>query len=127
MKEINRRPMPSETAQVNEDIPTFMQEGVKFAKLITAADNGEEGVIESILRGAGIPYVAKENTADSWMRVFMGFCTTGVDFYVPEELLDDATDLIAGEGAVELTDEEIAALEEELALEAEDSEDEEDA
>ena len=127
MKEINRRPMPSETAQVNEDIPTFMQEGVKFAKLITAADNGEEGVIESILRGAGIPYVAKENTADSWMRVFMGFCTTGVDFYVPEELLDDATDLIAGEGAVELTDEEIAALEEELALEAEDSEEEEDA
>ena len=126
MKEINRRPMPSETAQVNEDIPTFMQEGVKFAKLITAADNGEEGVIESILRGAGIPYVAKENTADSWMRVFMGFCTTGVDFYVPEELLDDATDLIAGEGAVELTDEEIAALEEELALESED-EDEEDA
>jgi hypothetical protein len=118
--------MPSETAQVNEDIPTFMQEGVKFAKLITAADNGEEGVIESLLRGAGIPYVAKENTADSWMRVFMGFCTSGVDFYVPEDLLDDATDLIAGEGAVELTDEEIAALEEELALEAED-EDEEDA
>ena len=126
MKDVSRRPMPSETAQVNEDIPTFMQEGVKFAKLITAADNGEEGVIESILRGAGIPYVAKENTADSWMRVFMGFCTTGVDFYVPEELLDDATDLIAGEGAVELTDEEIAALEEELALEAE-NKDEEDA
>ena len=126
MKDTSRRPMPSETAQVNEEIPTFMQEGVKFAKLITAADNGEEGVIESILRGAGIPYVAKENTADSWMRVFMGFCTTGVDFYVPEELLDDATDLIAGEGAVELTDEELKALEEELALEAED-EDEEDA
>lgn len=126
MKDVSRRPMPSETAQVNEDIPTFMQEGVKFAKLITAADNGEEGVIESILRGAGIPYVVKENTADSWMRVFMGFCTTGVDFYVPEERLDDATDLIAGEGAVELSDEELKALEEELALEAED-EDEEDA
>jgi len=126
MKEVSRRPMPSETAQINEDIPTFMQEGVKFAKLITAADNGEEGVIESILRGAGIPYVVKENTADSWMRVFMGFCTTGVDFYVPENLLDDATDLIAGDGAVELTDEELAALEEELALESED-EDEEDA
>ena len=126
MKEINRRPMPSETAQVNEDIPTFMQEGVKFAKLITAADNGEQSVVESILRGSGIPYVAKENTSDSWMRVFMGFCTSGVDFYVPEELLDDATDLIAGEGAVELTDEEIAALEAELALEQE-GEDEEDA
>ena len=126
MKEISRRPMPSETAQMNEDIPTFMREGVKFAKLITAADNGEEGVIASLLRGAGIPYVAKENTADSWMRVFMGFCTSGVDFYVPEDLLDDATDLIAGEGAVELSDEELAALEEELALEEED-EDEEDA
>ena len=57
------------------------------------------------------------------MRVFMGFCTSGVDFYVPEDLLDDATDLIAGEDAVELTDEELAALEEEASLEGEDEED----
>ncbi len=123
MKKISRRPMPSETAQINEDIPTFLQDGVKFAKLITAADNGEQGVVESILRGAGIPYVAKENTSESWMRVFMGFCTSGVDFYVPEDLLDDAAELVAGEGAVELTDEELAALEEEAALEGEDEED----
>ena len=122
MKEISRRPMPTETAGI-EDIPTFLKDGIKFAKLITAADNGEQSVIESILRGAGIPYVAKENTSDSWMRVFMGFCTSGVDFYVPEDLLDDATDLIAGENAVELTDEELAALEEEASLEGEDEED----
>ncbi len=122
MKEISRRPMPTETAGI-EDIPTFLKDGIKFAKLITAADNGEQSVIESVLRGAGIPYVAKENTSDSWMRVFMGFCTSGVDFYVPEDLLDDATDLIAGEDAVELTDEELAALEEEASLEGEDEED----
>ena len=122
MKEIARRPMPTETAGI-EDIETFIHEGVKFAKLLTAADNGEQGVIESLLRGAGIPYVAKENTSDSWMRVFMGFCTTGVDFYVPEEMLDDATTLVMGEDAVELTDEELAALEEEAALESEDEED----
>ncbi len=122
MKEISRRPMPTETAGIT-DIETFIHEGVKFAKLMTAADNGEQGVIESVLRGAGIPYVAKENTSDSWMRVFMGFCTTGVDFYVPEELLDDATELVMGEDAVELTDEELAALEEEQALEGEDEED----
>ena len=122
MKEIARRPMPTETAGI-EDIETFIHEGIKFAKLITAADNGEQGVIESLLRGAGIPYVAKENTSDSWMRVFMGFCTSGVDFYVPEELLDDATTLIMGEDAVELSDEELAALEEEAKLESEDEED----
>ena len=122
MKEISRRPMPTETAGIT-DIETFIHEGVKFAKLMTASDNGEQGVIESILRGAGIPYVAKENTTDSWMRVFMGFCTTGVDFYVPEEMLDDATTLVMGEDAVELTDEELAALEEEQALEGEDEED----
>ena len=122
MKEISRRPMPTETAGIT-DIETFIHEGVKFAKLMTAADNGEQGVIESILRGAGIPYVCKENTTDSWMRVFMGFCTSGVDFYVPEEMLDDATDLVMGEDAVELTDEELAALEEEQALEGEDEED----
>ena len=122
MKEIARRPMPTETAGI-EDIPTFLKDGIKFAKLMTAADNGEQGVIESLLRGAGIPYVAKENTSDSWMRVFMGFCTSGVDFYVPEEMLDDATTLGMGEDAVELTDEELAALEEEAALESEDEED----
>lgn len=122
MKEIGRRPMPTETAGI-EDIPTFLKDGIKFAKLMTAADNGEQGVIESLLRGAGIPYVAKENTSDSWMRVFMGFCTSGVDFYVPEEMLDDATAIVAGEDAVELTDEEIAALEEEAALESEDEAD----
>lgn len=119
MKEYSRRPMPSETAQVN-DIPTFEQDGVKFAKLMTAADNGEQSVVESILRGAGIPYVAKENTTDSWMRVFMGFCTTGVDFYVPENLLDDAAALVVGEDAVELTDEELAALAEETEMIGED-------
>lgn len=122
MKEISRRPMPTETAGIT-DIETFIHEGIKFAKLMTAADNGEQGVIESILRGAGIPYVAKENTTDSWMRVFMGFCTSGVDFYVPEDMLDDATDLVMGEDAVELTDEELAALEEEQSLEGEDEED----
>ena len=122
MKEISRRPMPTETAGIT-DIETFIHEGVKFAKLMTAADNGEQGVIESILRGAGIPYVCKENTTDSWMRVFMGFCTSGVDFYVPEDMLDDATDLVMGEDAVELTDEELAALEEEQSLEGEDEED----
>ena len=122
MKEISRRPMPTETAGIT-DIETFIHEGVKFAKLMTAADNGEQGVIESILRGAGIPYVAKENTTDSWMRVFMGFCTSGVDFYVPEDMLDDATVIVMGEDAVELTDEELAALEEEQSLEGEDEED----
>ena len=121
MKEISRRPMPTETAGIT-DIETFIHEGVKFAKLMTAADNGEQGVIESILRGAEIPYVCKENTSDSWMRVFMGFCTSGVDFYVPEEMLDDATTLVMGEDAVELTDEELAAFEEEAALESEDEE-----
>ena len=122
MKEIARRPMPTETAGI-EDIPTFLKDGIKFAKLLTAADNGEQGVIESILRGAGIPYVCKENTSDSWMRGFMGFCTSGVDLYVPEEMLDDATVIVAGEDAVELTDEELAALEEEAALESEDEDD----
>ncbi len=123
MSDISRRPMPSDTAGLNGDeIPSFVRDGVKFAKLITAADNGEQGVIESILRGSGIPYVAKENTSDSWMRVFMGFCTTGVDFYVPETMLDDATDLVMGENAVELTDEELAALAEEQEMLGEDEE-----
>ena len=86
MKEISRRPMPTETAGIT-DIETFIHEGVKFAKLMTAADNGEQGVIESILRGAGIPYVCKENTTDSWMRVFMAFARRALIFTSPRRCL----------------------------------------
>ena len=45
MKEISRRPMPTETAGIT-DIETFIHEGVKFAKLMTAADNGKRAAEE---------------------------------------------------------------------------------
>lgn len=113
MKNIFRRPTASEAvesareiaaeeknnatpnAEEGNDKPEFIEsDGVRFALLITATNNSEEAVIESVLRAASIPYVVRENDGESWMRVFMGFNFYGVDFYVPENLLDDAAELL---------------------------------
>ncbi len=114
MKNIFRRPTASEAVESakeirdtqNEEVETVEGEadeaelkiiendGVRFALLITATNNSEEAVIESILRSEGIPYIVRENDGESWMRVFMGFNFYGTDFYVPEDMLDDAAALL---------------------------------
>lgn len=74
--------------------------------LITASDNSEAAVIESILRSARIPYVLREHDSESWMRVMMGFNVFGSDFFVPAELVDDAAALLVPDGeGIEITDE----------------------
>lgn len=74
----------------------------EFVKLITAMDNSEEAVIESILRSAGIPYVIREASSEGYVRVIMGFNVYGSDFYVPASLLDDAAALLVPEEAEEV-------------------------
>ena len=114
MKNIFRRPTASEAVESAKEIRDAQNEeveavegeadeaelkiiendGVRFALLITATNNSEEAVIESILRSEGIPYIVRENDGESWMRVFMGFNFYGTDFYVPEDMLDDAAALL---------------------------------
>lgn len=106
MKNIFRRP---DTAHPSK--PEFADDVVKskinadaaadenYVSLITAQDNGEAAVIESILRSASIPYVIREKDSESWMRVMMGFNIYGSEFFVPEEFLDTAAALLVPEGA----------------------------
>lgn len=108
MKNIFRRP---DTAHPPK--PEFADEIVKskinagsdvaaeedYVSLITAQDNGEAAVIESILRAADIPYVIREKDSESWMRVMMGYNIFGSEFFVPEEFLDTAAALLVPEGA----------------------------
>ena len=82
------------------------EKGDEFVKLITAMDNSEAAVIESILRSAGIPYVIRESGSEGYVRVIMGFNVYGSDFYVPASLLDDAAALLVPEEAEEVESEE---------------------
>lgn len=75
------------------------EENDDYALLITAQDNSEAAVIESILRNARIPYVTREKDSESWMRVMMGYNIFGEDFFVPARLLDDAAALLVPEDA----------------------------
>ncbi len=94
-----RKPVNVPAEDEQNDKSAVGEDGVKYAKLITAQDNSEEAVIESILRSAGIPYVIREASTEGFVRVIMGFNVYGSDFFVPEELLDDAAALLVPEEA----------------------------
>lgn len=109
MKNIFRRPdttHPSKPEFADEIVKSKINAGSEVAaeedyvSLITAQDNGEAAVIESILRGAGIPYVIREKDSESWMRVMMGYNIFGSEFFVPADLLDAAAALLVPEDAV---------------------------
>jgi len=81
-------------APENDGAEIREEDGIQYAKLITALDNSEQAVIESILRSAGIPYVIREKSGEGYVRVIMGFNVYGSDFFVPEDLLEDAAALL---------------------------------
>lgn len=113
----------AETGETSNNVPADED----YSLLITAQDNNETVVIESILRNARIPYVTRETDTESWMRVMMGFNIFGKEFYVPTRLLDDAAALLVpqdAEGEDIITDgEDIIADGEDSVLDKEDDND----
>jgi hypothetical protein len=82
----------------------------KYELLVTAADNAEAALIESILEGAEIPYLVQEKKGVGAGSVVMGFSMFGYDFFVPESKLDEASALLVPEGsAEEITEDETEA------------------
>ncbi|MBQ8207960.1 MAG: hypothetical protein IJZ89_04405 [Clostridia bacterium] len=82
-------------------------------KLLTTVHSPEErAVIESVLRSAEIPYLARERGAGEVVRIVMGSnATLGCDIYVDEEKFEEAIELISFE---EIDDEEPEEGSEEL-------------
>lgn len=70
-------------------------------KLLTTVYTPEErAVVESLLRSAEIPYLARERGAGEVVRIVMGTNSTiGCDIYVDDEKFDEATELISYEDA----------------------------
>jgi hypothetical protein len=74
---------------------------VKYALLITAADNAEAALIQSILESENIPYLVRDKKGVGVGSVVMGFSMFGYDFFVPENRLDEASALLVPDGVAE--------------------------
>lgn len=74
---------------------------VKYELLITAADNAEAALIQSILESENIPYLVRDKKGVGVGSVVMGFSMFGYDFFVPENRLDEASALLVPDGAAE--------------------------
>lgn len=63
--------------------------------LCTAADNLQADILESKLRGEGIPCIRRYEGAGNYVEIFTGINTVnGIDLYVPEDKLEDAKNVI---------------------------------
>ncbi len=71
--------------------------------LVTVNSPEERAVIESLLRGAEIPYLLRDRGAGEAVRLIMGSnMNCGCDIYVAEEQLEEALSVISSD---ELSDE----------------------
>lgn len=63
--------------------------------LCTVTDNLQADILESKLRGEGIPCIRKYEGAGNYVEIFAGLSTvSGIDLYVPEGRLEDAKNII---------------------------------
>ena len=63
--------------------------------LTTAYDPTYLAIVKSILEDAKIPFLTKDRGSGAAVRVIMGYSMFGTDVFVPRELLETASELIA--------------------------------
>lgn len=90
------------------------------AFLMTAKDELQVNIVESLLKVYGIPLRRKYKGDDTFGKIFMGLTMNGIDLYVPNSSLEEAMDIIKNE----LPEEEITEYETETEAEIEKSEEE---
>lgn len=67
----------------------------EYALLTTAFSSAEQSIIESLLHAENIPYVLRRQDNESWKPAFLGAALLRTEIYVPQPMLDAASDLIA--------------------------------
>lgn len=65
--------------------------------LMTAKDDLQANIIESLLKAYDIPVKKVYNSNDGFLRVYMSLTTYGVDMYVPKSALEEAQGIIRNE------------------------------
>ncbi|NLM72558.1 MAG: DUF2007 domain-containing protein [Clostridiaceae bacterium] len=69
--------------------------------LMTAADNIEADIIESILKPSGIPVLKKYRETGHYMTLVLGKSNYGIDLFVPGDRVVEARELVKTAGTVE--------------------------
>lgn len=73
--------------------------------LTTVYDTAQQMIVESILRDAEIPYLAKTRGSGTAVKVITGFSMFGTDIFVLREHLELALELITPPEEIEEIDE----------------------
>ena len=73
--------------------------------LTTVYDTAQQMIVESILRDAEIPYLAKSRGSGTAVKVITGFSMFGTDIFVLREHLELALELITPPDEIEEIDE----------------------
>ena len=73
--------------------------------LTTVYDRAQLMIVESILKDAEIPYLAKERGSGTMVKVIAGYSMFGTDIFVPCSALETAMVLIAPPDAKESEEE----------------------
>lgn len=72
-------------------------EPVETAVLMTAKDELQANIVESLLAAYGIPLRRLYKGNDSFGRVFMGLTVNGIELYVPKHKLEEAAGIVENE------------------------------
>ncbi|MCX7749443.1 MAG: DUF2007 domain-containing protein [Clostridia bacterium] len=78
-----------------EPLTEKVLEGDYAAYLMSASDEIESKILESLLEANEIPVLKKYKEAGSYMNIYMGMTVTGIDLYVPHSLLPKAQELVS--------------------------------
>lgn len=91
-----------------ELVNKIKEEKIEYDKeifLMCVAGEIEANGVESLLRAHDIPVLKKHKGAGGYLEIYMGMSKAGIDLFVPENLLEEARDI------VEKTSEEIVTEE----------------
>ena len=73
--------------------------------LTTVYDRTQLMIVESILKDAEIPYLAKERGSGTMVKVIAGYSMFGTDIFVPSAALETALELITPPDTEEIVEE----------------------
>lgn len=76
-------------------------ENVETELLMTAEDEIQANIIESLLQVYGIPVRRKYKGNDTFSKIYMGLTAHGVELYVPKTALEEARDIVKNEMSAE--------------------------
>lgn len=72
--------------------------------LVTAKDDMEAGMIESLMNEHSIPVMRKYGNLDGYRKTILGTYNVNVDIYVPSKLFDKAKEILESTASGETCD-----------------------